>query len=49
MQIPIVQLSQPLRERRFRVLLVAINESPYEPPFAALKVRAPEKRCAGRS
>src|SRR6516162_8272109 len=31
MQIPIVQLSQPLRERRLRILLVAINEGPYEP------------------
>src|SRR6516164_2603898 len=31
MQIPIVQLSQPLRERRFRVPLVAINDGPYEP------------------
>src|SRR5262252_8537547 len=36
-QIPIVKLSQTLRECRFRVLLVTINKSPYEPHFAVLE------------
>jgi hypothetical protein len=40
MQIPIVQFSQTLRERRFHVFLVGINESTYEPHFAVLKQRA---------